>query len=52
MMVLVNNWDLKKANHGIYNVQGRELCYAVTDLGATFGKTGGSWGRSKNDIET
>jgi hypothetical protein len=32
LMVLVNNWDLKDEN---------ELHYAISDLGATFGKTGG-----------
>ena len=51
MMALVNNWDLKKSNNGIYNVRGRELRYMVSDLGATFGKTGGDWSRSKNDVE-
>lgn len=50
MMALLNNWDLKNSNNGIYNVRGRELHYAVTDLGATFGKTGGNWTRSKNDV--
>lgn len=51
MMALVNNWDLKKSNNGIYNMHGRELRYVVTDLGATFGKTGGNWSRSKNDVQ-
>ncbi len=51
MMALINNWDLKTANNGIYDLQGRELRYVVTDLGATFGKTGGDWSRSKNDVE-
>jgi hypothetical protein len=51
MMALLNNWDLKKSNNGVYNVQGRELRYMVSDLGATLGKTGGNWSRSKNDLE-
>lgn len=51
MMALINNWDLKQANNGIYIVGGRELRYLVTDLGATLGKTGGNWQRSKNDLE-
>lgn len=51
MMALLNNWDLKKSNNGVYNVQGHELRYMVSDLGATFGKTGGDWSRSKNDVE-
>jgi hypothetical protein len=51
MMALINNWDLKQANNGILNVRGQELRYLVTDLGATLGKTGGNWSRSKNDWE-
>jgi hypothetical protein len=51
MMALMNNWDLKTVNNGICKVQGRELRYVVTDLGGTFGKTGGSWSRSKNDVQ-
>jgi hypothetical protein len=51
MMALINNWDLKESNNGIYQVPGGELRYLVTDLGATFGKTGGDWTRSKNDLE-
>jgi len=51
MMALLNNWDLRESNNGIYSVQGRELRYAVTDLGATLGKTGGEWTRSKGDLE-
>jgi hypothetical protein len=51
MMALINNWDLKEANNAIYNVRGRELRYAVSDLGATFGRTGGDWTRSKGDPE-
>jgi hypothetical protein len=50
MMALVNNWDLKDTNNAIYNVRGRELRYLVGDLGATFGKTGGDWSRSKGDV--
>lgn len=51
LMALLNNWDLKEINNKIYQVRGRELHYAITDLGATFGKTGGSWTRSKDDLE-
>jgi hypothetical protein len=41
-MVLVNNWDLKDENNVILHTTGsRELRYAISDLGATFGKTGG-----------
>lgn len=46
MMALLNNWDLKDENNGVYQVRepGRlEEVYRVTDLGASFGKTGASW---------
>jgi hypothetical protein len=46
MMALLNNWDLKDENNGVYRVQeaGRwEEVYRVTDLGASFGKAGASW---------
>ena len=51
MMALMNNWDLKKMNNAIYEVEGRERRYVVSDLGATFGKTGGDWTRSKGSLE-
>lgn len=51
MMALVNNWDLKEENNAIYEVQGTERRYMVGDLGATFGKTGGNWTRSKGKVE-
>ncbi|MBD0325093.1 MAG: hypothetical protein ICV68_01600 [Pyrinomonadaceae bacterium] len=44
MMALLENWDLKDANNRILFVEdagGNELHYIVSDLGATFGKTGG-----------
>src|SRR5215204_802395 len=43
LMALVENWDLKDSNNRILAVSGRgnaELHYVVSDLGATFGKTG------------
>jgi hypothetical protein len=46
MMCLINNWDLKTDNNSIYKVDG-ERRYAVTDLGASFGKTGNYFSRSK-----
>lgn len=46
MMSLLNNWDLKPVNNSIYVVDG-ERRYAVTDVGATFGKTGNPLTRSK-----
>jgi hypothetical protein len=43
LMVMFNNWDLKTSNNRIAHVRGAagdELRYVVSDLGATFGKTG------------
>ena len=51
MMALMNNWDLKQQNNAIYNVGDRELRYVVSDLGGTFGKTGGDWTRSKGNVD-
>ena len=44
LMALMENWDLKDSNNGVLEVRngGRtELHYIVSDLGTTFGKTGG-----------
>ena len=44
LMALMENWDLKDANNRILVVQRgnrNELQYIVSDLGTTFGKTGG-----------
>ena len=44
LMALMENWDLKDANNRILVVQNgnrNELQYVVSDLGTTFGKTGG-----------
>lgn len=45
MMALFNNWDIKDANNKILFVRGdgtgeNQLRYIISDLGATFGKTG------------
>jgi len=50
MMALVNNWDLKEINNAIYVVDGEQR-YAVSDLGASFGKTGNTITRSKSDMQ-
>ncbi len=47
MMALINNWDLKADNNGIYAVDGEER-YTVSDLGASFGTTGRSLTRAKS----
>jgi len=44
LMALLNNWDLKDDNNVIIYAPGRgrgELHYVISDLGATFGRTGG-----------
>ncbi len=50
MMSLLNNWDLKTINNSVYEVDG-ERRYVVSDVGATFGKTGSPATRSKSDPE-
>lgn len=54
MMVLIGNWDLKDSNNRILRVLNEqtgdeELRYIVSDLGATFGKTGWIITRSRNE---
>ena len=56
MMSLMNNWDLKDDNNRILFVPkgssgGPELQYILSDLGATFGNTGGFMSRSRNKPE-
>jgi hypothetical protein len=55
MMAFLNNWDMKSSNNVILK-NGREQHYVISDLGATFGKTGSNslplfWriGRSRNN---
>jgi hypothetical protein len=54
MMGLINNWDLKDANNKIVSVPGGEtgqdeLHYIISDLGATFGKTGNFITHNRNE---
>lgn len=48
MMALINNWDLKEVNNAVYVVDSEQE-YLVSDLGASFGRTGDSISRSKSD---
>ena len=49
LMVLLNNWDLKNANHRILLMKDEnELRYIVSDLGVAFGKTGNSITHNRN----
>lgn len=47
MMAFVNNWDLKTINNSVEEADGQRRC-VVTDVGATFGKTGNTFARSKS----
>jgi len=46
MMCLLNNWDLAANNNSIYETNG-ERRFLVGDVGASFGKTGNSYARTK-----
>ena len=50
MMALVNNWDLKKVNNSIYREKNGALRYVVSDVGASFGKTGNPAARTKSNL--
>ena len=50
MMSLLNNWDLKQINNSLYVVNDEQR-YVVSDVGATFGKTGNSISRSKSNLK-
>lgn len=57
LMSLLNNWDLKDDNNRVLYVPGGaggrgELRYIISDLGATFGKTGGFISHNRNQPET
>jgi hypothetical protein len=51
MMALVNNWDLKAINNHAIGTAAGGGEYSVTDLGATFGRTGNSLKRSKGILK-
>ncbi|HEY8413997.1 MAG TPA: hypothetical protein VIK76_21430, partial [Pyrinomonadaceae bacterium] len=52
LMVMINNWDMKDDNNEILAPRGAtgeaELRYIISDLGGSFGKTGGVISRSRN----
>src|SRR5690242_10023284 len=55
LMLMLNNWDMKDDNNEILVPRGdttgeNEARYIISDLGATFGKTGGFLSRSRNDV--
>ncbi|MFH0793603.1 MAG: hypothetical protein V2A74_06175 [bacterium] len=47
MMALINNWDLKEINNDVYDEGGAEGRHVISDLGASLGRTGNSFARSK-----
>jgi hypothetical protein len=47
MMAVINNWDLKDDNNRVFDTGDGEVQYGITDLGATFGRTGNTMTRSK-----
>jgi len=54
LMVMLNNWDMKDDNNEILAMRNpttgeAELRYIISDLGGTFGKTGGFFSRSRNE---
>ncbi len=54
LMAMLNNWDMKDTNNRILSVPGGagELRYVISDLGATFGKTGNFITHNRNEPET
>jgi hypothetical protein len=50
VMVALNNWDLKEVNNFVYGEAGQQARFAVSDLGATFGRTGNTLSRSKSNV--
>jgi len=47
MMALINNWDLKEVNNDVYAGGSAAGRYVVSDLGASLGRTGNSFARSR-----
>jgi hypothetical protein len=53
LMMMINNWDMKDDNNEILAARGDttgegELRYIISDLGGSFGKTGGFFSRTRN----
>jgi hypothetical protein len=55
LMVIINNWDLKTSQNGVYRVQrpgdDPRHVYRITDLGASFGKTNWLFPGTRNELE-
>ena len=57
LMVMINNWDMKDDNNEILAMRGdttgeAPLRYIISDLGASFGKTGGFLSRNRNNPDS
>jgi hypothetical protein len=57
LMVMINNWDMKDDNNEILAMRGDttgegQLRYIISDLGASFGKTGGFLSRNRNNPDS
>jgi len=50
MMELICNTDLKSDHRVVYDVHGTEQRYMITDVGASFGKAGKTFGRTKGKL--
>jgi hypothetical protein len=50
VMALLNNWDLITRNNKIYRID-EQRRYVVSDLGASFGRSGNEFSRKKNNLE-
>jgi hypothetical protein len=51
MMALINNWDLKADNNSVYDKGAAGQHYRVSDLGASLGRTGCAFSRSKGVMQ-
>ena len=51
LMALINNWDLKEDNNSVYDQGDAGPRYVVSDLGASFGRTGSTLSRSKGVLK-
>ena len=54
LMIMINNWDMKDDNNEILAMRDDttgegQLRYIISDLGGSFGKTGGFFSRSRNE---
>jgi hypothetical protein len=51
LMALINNWDPRRINNAVRRRQGVEQAYYVSDVGASFGRTGHLLSWSRNNVK-